>query len=181
MMEYVPWCWVYFYTYIAVGGLVLMNLVTAIIVENAMANSAHDQEHQMREKEQKRKKEISELANLFYNMDLDGNGTLCWDEFQSSFQDTAMKRKWMMLDFSSEDCRDLFSMLDDGDGEIELEEFFEGLPRIQGQALSKDIFRVQKDLSRVLHLVEDLMVEKGSEKRHAFATAKEKPQLKRGF
>merc|ERR1740129_1241210 len=101
MMDYIPWCWMYFYTYIAVGAIVLMNLVTAIIVENALVNAALDQEHQMREKEQKRRNEISELAHLFDIMDLDSNGTLSWEEFESSFNDTAMKRKWMMLDFSS--------------------------------------------------------------------------------
>jgi len=57
---YVPLAWMYFYAYIAVACLVLMNLVTAIIVENAMENAHNDheqvanQKHAQQEKETKR-------------------------------------------------------------------------------------------------------------------------------
>merc|ERR1712218_495365 len=66
--------------------------------------------------------------------------------------DEKAKQKWMLLDFNSEDCKDLFDMLDDGDGEIELEEFFAGLPRIQGQAQAKDVFRLQKNVDKMYNL-----------------------------
>merc|ERR1711933_266891 len=39
-----PYVWIYFYFYVAVVVFVLMNLVTAIIVENAVKNSRHEEE-----------------------------------------------------------------------------------------------------------------------------------------
>ena len=43
VLKYVNWSWLYFYAYIAVARVVLLNLVTAIIVENALAASRNDE------------------------------------------------------------------------------------------------------------------------------------------
>ena len=53
-------------------------------------------------------------------------GTLDWDEFEAAFADDEMSRKWKLLDFHAEECKELFELLDDGDGGIETSEFFNG-------------------------------------------------------
>merc|ERR550525_353185 len=55
----------------------------------------------------------------------------------------------MLLDFHPRDCKELFSMLDDGDGEIETDEFFEGLGKMKGVAQSKDLYRLLKSISKL--------------------------------
>jgi len=149
VLVYVPFSWMFFYAYIAIATLVLMNLVTAIIVENAAETSRNDHEQQITEKKIKQKRQIKELKHLFTLMDADGSGTLCWEEFQDSFQDVEMTKMWMLLDFAPFECRELFKLLDDGDGEIETNEFFEGLSRMKGPAQSKDVFRLQKTLFKL--------------------------------
>lgn len=149
ILRYVPWSWVYWYSYMAFAVFVLMNLVTAIIVENAMASSQSDHEHALQEKAMKRKRDLTELRNLFLLMDADGSGTLSWDEFQQSFADPVMKKKWMLLDFQAEEGQELFKLLDDGDGEIETAEFFDGLTRMKGPAQAKDVYRLQKSIAKL--------------------------------
>jgi heme exporter protein D len=124
MMKFVPWCWLFFYAYIAVAVFVLMNLVTAIIVENAVTNSKNDEEQQLKAKEKTKKNELKDLEHLFQLMDADGSGTLSWDEFKAAFDDPEMTKKWKLLDFEPDECKELFGLLDDGDGEIETGEFF---------------------------------------------------------
>jgi len=148
IVHYLPWAWTYFYAYIAIACLVLMNLVTAIIVENAMETSKNDNEHQLQDKVAKQAKEVKELKKLFEMMDADGSGTLSWGEFQESFNDEEMQKKWRLLDFQPDDCKELFKLLDDGDGEIETNEFFEGLTRMKGSAQAKDVFRLQKSVDK---------------------------------
>jgi len=143
-VHYLPLSWMFFYAYIAVACLVLMNLVTAIIVENAMETSRSDLEHQLQDKLTSEAREMKELMQLFKMMDEDHSGTLNWHEFKKSFKDREMKKKWRLLDFMPEECQEVFSLLDDGDGEICLDEFFEGLRRMKGPAQSKDVFRLQK-------------------------------------
>jgi len=149
LLLYQPWSWIYFYGYIAVACLVLMNLVTAIIVDNAMETSRNDHEQQLREVEARQVKEVKELRQLFRLMDIDGSGTLCWDEFKMSFIDETMSKKWALLDFRPDNCKELFRMLDDGDGEIELNEFFEGLQSMRGSAQAKDVFKLQRAIERI--------------------------------
>jgi len=157
ILVYVQWSWVYFYSYVAVACLVLMNLVTAVIVENAMDTSRNDHEQQVQEKEAKQQRDIKELQHLFTLMDADGSGTLSWDEFKDSFEDERMAMKWMLLDFQQEDCHELFALLDDGDGEIETGEFFDGLQKMRGGASSKDIFRLQKSIEKVERVLEEVL------------------------
>jgi len=149
ILKYIWWSWVYFYTYISIAVVVLMNLVTAIIVENAMETSRADHDHVASEKEIKRKKDIGRLRKLFRSLDTDGGGTLSWDEFKSSFDDPDIARQWMVLDFEQADCEELFRLLDDGDGEITIEEFMEALSRMSGAAQAKDVFKMQKTLEKV--------------------------------
>lgn len=149
LVRYVPWCWCYFYTYIAVGVFVLMNLVTAIIVENALSSSKNDEERKLLEKDKETRQEVAKLHRLFHAMDTDGDGTLSWGEFQASFADPKTADKWRLLDFKPEDCAELFRLLDTGDGSIDTEEFFDGLRRTKGMAQSKDVFRVQKTIERL--------------------------------
>eukprot|EP00930_Biecheleria_cincta_P018227 TRINITY_DN14271_c1_g1_i1.p1 TRINITY_DN14271_c1_g1~~TRINITY_DN14271_c1_g1_i1.p1 ORF type:complete len:590 (-),score=113.11 TRINITY_DN14271_c1_g1_i1:37-1806(-) len=119
IMEFAPWCLAYFYLYIALAVFVLMNLVTAIIVENALSASRNDENHRLKLMEDIKKKELKELQDLFELMDADGDGTLDWDEFEAAFADEEMSRKWKLLDFHAEECKELFDLLDDGDGGIE--------------------------------------------------------------
>jgi len=156
MLHYLPYSWLYWYTYLALACVVLMNLVTAVIVEHAMTTSQNDQSHALAEKERKAAKEMKELEHLFKLMDSDGSGSLSWEEFEESFRDEALNKKWMLLDFHENDCKELFLLLDDGDGEIETGEFFEGLKRMKGGASSKDVFRVQKSLNKLQEIVEEM-------------------------
>lgn len=157
IMRYLPWAWTYFYSYIAIACLVLMNLVTAIIVEHAMETSRNDNDQKLQDKVSKQATEMRELKRLFEMMDADGNGTLCWDEFQQSFADFEMQKKWRLLDFQPDDCKELFKLLDDGDGEIETNEFFEGLQRMKGMAQAKDVYRLQKSLDKFQQNVEEII------------------------
>jgi len=155
-LDFVWWSWIYFYAYVAVAVVVLMNLVTAIIVENAMETSKADQDHVANEMEAKRKKDMSSLKRLFRSMDKDGGGTLSWDEFSHSFEDPDMSRYWKSLDFQPEDCIELFHLLDDGDGEITTTEFLDALFRMSRSVNSKDIFKLQKGLEKITGTVDSV-------------------------
>lgn len=156
ILTYVPHSWVFFYLYISVAVFVLMNLVTAIIVDNALSHSRQDDQARIEQLELMRHKELEEMKSFFHLMDRDGDGGLDWDEFEAAFNDPRLSNKWKILDFHPGECRDLFDLLDDGDGNIETDEFFAGLKKVKGPAQSRDIVRVSKKVDRVCDTIGQL-------------------------
>jgi len=153
MARYIPWCCIYFFLYVAIAVFVLMNLVTAIIVENALNSSKQDEEAVVAEKERERQKELCSIRHLFEMIDVDGNGVLTRTEFQSAFEDPEVATKLKFLNIQQKDCMDMFNLLDSGDGVLSLEEFFEGLRRMEGLAQAKDVFRMGKIVENLLRSI----------------------------
>jgi len=69
--------------------------------------------------------------------------------------DPTMRLKWTSLDFGPADGKELFQLLDDGDGEIETNEFFEGLMKMKGIAQARDVFRMERSLARLQLSIDD--------------------------
>jgi len=153
MVKYIPWCWTFFYLYIAVAVVVLMNLVTAVMVENALVKSKSDEVEQMSSKEKEHARELAKLSNLFMLMDEDGDGHLSYEEFKSAFSNPVIINRWKLLDFHPEECKELFRLLDRGDGQIMIGDFFDGLTRMKGAAQAKDLFRIMKMIEDLAELV----------------------------
>jgi len=145
---YVWYQWAYFYAYFGFAVIVLMNLVTAIIVDNAMQCTQQDLDHDMSEKDKARQQELADLEALFLMIDVDGSGSLTWEEFKSSFSRADVQKKWRLLDIHVEECKELFELLDTDGGEIDTAEFFDGLMRMRGPATSKDILRIEKKVQK---------------------------------
>ena len=144
MVKFEEGSWVFFYIYWGIAHLVLLNLVTAIIVDNAMANTKLDEADLVAEMEKKRLEELSALKTLFALMDEDGSGELSYEEFQASSDNPEVSNKWRLLEFQQDEIEALFKLLDDGDGSVSSEEFFDGVLRIKGVAQSRDTFKLLK-------------------------------------
>ena len=53
-------------------NLLIVNMVTALVVDNALANSKWNEEREKKEKVKKKKKEFDQLTELFKLMDENG-------------------------------------------------------------------------------------------------------------
>eukprot|EP00931_Biecheleriopsis_adriatica_P056921 TRINITY_DN33762_c0_g1_i1.p1 TRINITY_DN33762_c0_g1~~TRINITY_DN33762_c0_g1_i1.p1 ORF type:complete len:621 (-),score=129.20 TRINITY_DN33762_c0_g1_i1:177-2039(-) len=149
MEKVVPNSWIFMYLYIALVAIVFMNLVTAVIVENAIENSKADEEAQLVIKEEENRKLFKTFTQLFHVMDEDGDGTLTAQEFDNAFATPELERKLKLLDFKRDECIELFGLLDEGDGSLTLEEFFYGLQQMKGEASAKEVFILQKYVDRI--------------------------------
>merc|ERR1712190_8746 len=76
ILHFIGWSWFYFYGYLALAYLVLMNLVTAIIVDNALTITRNDEDSALQQREASKKRGFNELHTLFKKMDSDASGTL---------------------------------------------------------------------------------------------------------
>eukprot|EP00930_Biecheleria_cincta_P012143 TRINITY_DN11554_c0_g1_i1.p1 TRINITY_DN11554_c0_g1~~TRINITY_DN11554_c0_g1_i1.p1 ORF type:complete len:558 (-),score=122.42 TRINITY_DN11554_c0_g1_i1:101-1774(-) len=149
MEEVLPGAWVFFVSYIALAAVVFLNLVTAVIVENALEHSKNDEETQLMHKEEALRKAFQNFKHLFYLMDEDGDQVLSKEEFTSAFQHEEIARKLKLLDFKEEECKEIFDLLDEGDETLTLDEFFYGLQQMKGDASAKEVYILGKFVDRV--------------------------------
>jgi len=140
------WIGLFFIIFITIAQFVLMNLITAVIVENAFSDSkTEDQELALRLARQK-EKELDELRVIFKDLDEDGSGMLSREELFRAAKKRRVRQKLRAIDILPKDVDELWEILDDGDGELSSEEFINGLQRLRGEAKAKDILRLYREL-----------------------------------
>jgi uncharacterized membrane protein len=153
MMRYVPWAWAFFYLYIAIAVIVMMNLVTAVIVENALKNSQKDADALLKEKEKRKKIELARFQQVFEQLDADGDGELSWLEFESAFEDKQLSGQLRLLGIDPQNCAEIFHLLDSGDGVISVKDFFHGISCIDGPANAKELLRTNKTVDLLVKIL----------------------------
>merc|ERR1740123_2349904 len=136
----------FFFIFFIVGVFVLMNLVTAIIVENAFAIAKEDSEHQAKLIEEAKKHELKSLAELFLEIDEDGSGELSKTEFFNSLKLQKVREMLDLLHIKIAELKEIWVILDDGDGLLTIREFTDGIRRMKGDAKAKDVIDVIKKL-----------------------------------
>merc|ERR1719203_497471 len=149
LMSRQPLVVLFFIIFISIAEFVLMNLITAVIVEHAFADSKNEQNELAKEMEGEMEKELQELQYLFNRIDVDGNNRLTRVEFSKAMRSKKVRAKLQKLDIVSKDIDELWEILDDGDGELDAQEFVNGIRRLRGEARSKDILRLYREV-RVL-------------------------------
>eukprot|EP00397_Hematodinium_sp_SG-2012_P009068 GEMP01009142.1.p1 GENE.GEMP01009142.1~~GEMP01009142.1.p1 ORF type:complete len:938 (+),score=153.78 GEMP01009142.1:94-2814(+) len=143
---------VFFLLFIMIATFVLLNLVTAVIVNNAMETTGcQDEEMVARWLEHDRAVEGKQLDELFTYFDTDESNSVSWKEFSKAFDNPKLRDKLKLLDVEKNEMWGLFCLLDDDDGEgtLDIEEFKTGFSRLKGTATSKDMSKCVRDLLRV--------------------------------
>jgi voltage-gated sodium channel len=132
LVEVQPLLAIYFLVLWLVVTVALMNLVTAIIVENAMAKSREDAEEALQVKRKVFRRVEPSLRSAFRKMDQDRSGTLTVNEVAECLQHRHFKLPSDVEDFIETDkLIDFFNFLDDDDsGEIDEDEFVSGVAHL---------------------------------------------------
>ena len=111
-------------------------IVTAIFLKETLANAANDAELQIDESKRTSQMYQSKLQDLFHTMDGDDSGSVSYQEFIEHLDHPIIKRYMALLDIHVHDVKNLFDILDDGDGKITVQAFR------QHVVLSSDTFGI---------------------------------------
>ena len=123
---------------------VLLNLITAVIVENAFQIVHEDEETIAQEKGKQMEQEMEEFAELFREL-TKGTGQLRFEEFKDAAETNPdVIQKLTVLEIEMNELEELWELLDDGDGLVTSEEFSDGLRKVRGYVFSNS------ELERIL-------------------------------
>jgi len=143
------WSIFFFIIFITISNILLMNLITSVIVSQAFENGKKDKAEQLAELEVDREKALREVREMFTDLDEDGNGFLSREEMARAWKKNLVRQKFRAMDIGKKDLVILWSALDDGDGELTIEEFTRGIKKLKGEANAKDVLKLYREV-RVL-------------------------------
>merc|ERR1712178_532149 len=92
---------------------------------------------------------LKEVKEIFYLMDEDGSEAISEEELAKAWKDRKVRQKFRTMDIGKKDLVLLWTALDDGDGELTIEEFTAGMRKLKGEAKAKDILKLYRE-TRVL-------------------------------
>jgi hypothetical protein len=144
LIEQNPWLAPFFAVVWLVITVSLMNLVTAVIVDNAITQSREDIETKRAETRKTVKALQPQIEKLFIELDRDKDDMLSIDEVDLEFITMPEALRYVI---DEEKLRDLFEFLDDdGSGSVDKEEFIEGVASLALQ-------NVPIETTQILHLL----------------------------
>eukprot|EP00438_Fugacium_kawagutii_P026554 Skav203812 [mRNA] locus=scaffold1236:386201:391389:+ [translate_table: standard] len=137
------WFSVFFLVYRCVMGFAVLNVVSAVFVQQALKTASSDEDLAFRQKQRDIQAYNRKVKKLFMSIDGSGDGNLTLDEFTKLVQSPKLKFWMSQLELEYHDLLSLFEFLDNGDGQITLLEFIEGAQRLRGSAKALDIWRME--------------------------------------
>lgn len=137
---------VYYIVVILVVTLALLNLVTAVIVDNTFEKLSRDLELVAANQRAAMMAEINDLRDLFLELDEDQSGMLDRDEYINNLDNERLKMKFEILQIPENEREELFYLLADvGENpQVSVDAFAGGLRDMQGDAKAKDSFTILK-------------------------------------
>jgi len=146
-----PLVLVFFASFIVVVSVSLMNLVTAVIVEVSLEQAKQDHES---ERMAQVSRVLPRLRDVFFELDRDGNGQISMEEVD---QANPEHREELLKLVQADNLQELFDMLDvDNSGEVDIDEFLEGIVKVVTTSQPVEFIRVMKQLSLSRQNIHDL-------------------------
>jgi len=122
--------------YVAIMFVGVLNLVTALFVEQSMDSSAALARTQMLLEA----KYVKQLQAVFLETNTSSSGTLSWETFQRQMGDERIRAYLASLELDLSELRSVFSIMDHGGkGSLTIDEFVWGCMRLKGTAKSVDL------------------------------------------
>jgi len=142
-----PWHGVLFVLYVAFAMLAVMNVITAIFVQNAM----------VRAEEIKEINKINQAHRVFRTLDNDRSGTISMKGITKYLERPVVQEWFRAVDIHESQVMTLFDILDvDNSGTIDFHEFLSGCLRLQGPVKLFDHMVMHREIEDALMYLHDM-------------------------
>jgi len=131
-------------------------VIAAVFISETNRIVAGDAELALVKSQRAREDYARKLQTMFKVLDKSGDGKISWDEFQVLLSDDVTKAWAAAMEIDTRELQELFTYLDTGDGEVTLDEFMEGIPKMKGNARSTDSVHMLALARRLEHKINSL-------------------------
>jgi len=103
----------------------VVRVIAAVFITETNRVTANDDEMAILRSRRTAARQLQKLRDFFAEVDLNGDGWLSWSEFQQALDDPLVKQWLTTLGVEMIELEDLFDLMDDGDGQISMDELLQ--------------------------------------------------------
>eukprot|EP00747_Dinoflagellata_sp_TGD_P193373 gnl/TRDRNA2_/TRDRNA2_59438_c0_seq1.p1 gnl/TRDRNA2_/TRDRNA2_59438_c0~~gnl/TRDRNA2_/TRDRNA2_59438_c0_seq1.p1 ORF type:complete len:544 (-),score=104.43 gnl/TRDRNA2_/TRDRNA2_59438_c0_seq1:72-1703(-) len=134
----------------------MLKVISAVFITETARVAANDDHIAILKKQRAKEDYLAKVKELFIELDDNNDKAITYDEFQNLFNDPILQQFMSTLDIDGQNLKDLFKILDNGDGAIDMEEFVQGICSAHGEAKAFDIVVLTKIVRKLDAKVEAL-------------------------
>jgi len=157
LLQDVSWSFsVFFIIYVIIVVFAVIRIITAIFLKETLDAANGDADMLITERARKRQYFLQKLKKVFEVADESGDGVLSEEEFNHAIESTSVKQYMQALELELHEGHALYQLLDNGKGELHIDDFIKGVSKLKGQARSIDVIAIQMDGQKILKQVAEL-------------------------
>jgi len=146
-----------FMFYRCCAGFAVLNIINAVFIQQTLKIAQNDSEVMIMQKQRAQEEYTQKLRKLFVRLDTSCDGSISWDEFQALLTDHRLRMWLSALEIDTRDLSEFFQILDDGDGQITIDELIMGVSRIKGYAKAIDVAHLTALVKRIDSKLDDTL------------------------
>lgn len=127
-------------------GFAFVGVVNGVFMQETFKVAKTDNRNMVRQKQRDMETHFQKMKMFFNQSDVSGDGMINFEEFVNVVSQQEAQLWLSAMELDEKDHRLLFSLLDNGDGQIELDELVKGVGRLKGAAKSIDVIRIMREL-----------------------------------
>jgi len=143
------WFALFYILYTCCFCFAIVRVITAVFITETQRVVSNDDKIAMRKKEKEKEAYLSRLRHMSAELDASGDGRVSYEEFADFIHRDEMKMWLATLEINAHELDNLFKLLDNGEGEIEVEAFINGVSRLKGPATSIDVVTILKTVNTI--------------------------------
>jgi len=142
-----------FLLYIIFFTFVVVNTLMSLFVAATMAHSGQDKVLHVQEEMNKKQEHLDRCAELFEELDGNGDGTINAEEFNEGLTLPLMADFCKSLGLEVTDAIKVFKVLSHDSGSVSMEDFVVECMHLKGEARALDLYQLQQQQEQVLRHV----------------------------
>lgn len=128
----------FFALYVTIIVFAVIRVIGAIFLRDTLDAAHNDAEHLVAERLKKKAQDVAKLEQVFRDIDESEDGIITEKVLSGVLSNPKCQAYFQTLDLDVNEGSALFRLLDQGDGEVTLDEFIQGIMRCRGPARAID-------------------------------------------
>mmetsp|Transcript_18970 Transcript_18970/g.41403 ORF Transcript_18970/g.41403 Transcript_18970/m.41403 type:complete len:797 (+) Transcript_18970:64-2454(+) len=147
----------YFIPVILIVTIVLMNLITAVVVQTALEQASQDKEMVRNQEQSMQKRVLRDMRKMFNRLDEDGSGNLTLEELLNGADEDKEGLSKLLNAGHRVDPVEIFTALDcQNNGYISIDEFCGGVYEMTVAKTPIHTQRMEKQVNLIFHQLQDM-------------------------